>query len=293
MKIQATSFKIIEEGKETRVQLLDKNNNPVSGKNVYWEGSLYLDNNNLTTCKGLEGINVGGSLWLNNNNLTSCKGLERINVGGYLRIDYNNLTSCKGLEGINVGGDLRLDYNNLTSCKGLEGINVGGNLRLDDNNLTKIPTKEELNINSNVFDSFLSKGFLFADNILQKILSTRKKAGLTIYRTEKLGTNKKEYVVERNNTFSHGETLKQAIEDYAYKISDKDTTEYKDWNLKTLKPKEEMIQAYRKITGACSFGVKNCIEKLEIPSELTVGEVIDWSTDNYGNKKFKKFFTRD
>jgi len=33
MKIQAISFKIIEEGKETRVQLLDKNNNPVNGKN--------------------------------------------------------------------------------------------------------------------------------------------------------------------------------------------------------------------------------------------------------------------
>jgi len=175
----------------------------------------------------------------------------------------------------------------------LENVNIGGSLDLNNNNLTKTPTKEELNINSDVFDSFLSKGFLYADNILQKLISTRKKDDLTIYRTEKIGTNKREYVVKRGNIFSHGETLKQAIDDLVYKISDRDTTEYKDWNLKTLKPKAEMIQAYRKITGACETGVKNFVEKLELPEELTVNEVIGWSTDNYGHKEFEKFFIRD
>ena len=80
------------------------------------------------------------------------------------------------------------------------------------------------------------------------------------------------------------------MEDFIYKISDRDTSEYNSWDLNTVRPKEEMIKAYRKITGACSFGVKEFVNSIEVEDTLSVGEVISITEGKYGSDTFYDFF---
>ena len=91
-------------------------------------------------------------------------------------------------------------------------------------------------------------------------------------------------------TFSHGSTLKQAIEDLMFKVSDRDTSEYKSWKVSQTKNKSELIQAYRKITGACESGVKSFLSSKKIEDKMTVRKVIKLTEGHYGHNEFKQFF---
>jgi hypothetical protein len=51
-----------------------------------------------------------------------------------------------------------------------------------------------------------------------------------------------------------------------------------------------MIQAYRKITGACASGVKHFTESIDAPDELTVKEVIELTQGRFGSDEFSRFF---
>ena len=133
---------------------------------------------------------------------------------------------------------------------------------------------------------------MFADNILQRIISTKKKGDLIIYRTQKIGSKEKQFCVKRDSVFSHGKTLKEAIEDLQYKISDRDITEFKTWTKSTKVTKSKMIEAYRKITGACVLGVKDFVENNKIKNKITVEEVINVTTGKYGHSEFVRFFNR-
>jgi ribosomal protein L7/L12 len=143
-----------------------------------------------------------------------------------------------------------------------------------------------------VFESKLKKGYVLADGILEKLVSKRTKGRLTIYKTKKIGSNKERYVIQEGNNFSHGNNLKQAIEDLQYKISDRDTSEYEKWNLKTKASKAEMIKAYRKITGACAEGVKDFVNSVKVKDEMTVSSVIELTKGRFGNEVFEKFFNK-
>ena len=100
------------------------------------------------------------------------------------------------------------------------------------------------------------------------------------------------FVVQRGTSFSHGETVEKAIESLRYKLTDRDTERFKKWKLTTKVSVEDAIQAYRAITGACEFGVKNFCESIEVPKELTVSRVIKLTQGKYGNDSFKSFLGR-
>jgi hypothetical protein len=82
------------------------------------------------------------------------------------------------------------------------------------------------------------------------------------------------------------------LESLRYKLSDRDTSRFKKWNLGTQITLEDAIQAYRAITGACEFGVRQFVESNAIPKKLTVRKVIELTNGNFGDKQFSEFFVR-
>ena len=147
------------------------------------------------------------------------------------------------------------------------------------------------------FNCFFKLGFVWADNILSRFISQKSdKHGNTIYKVQALGKDNIGYVIESDGVFSHGATIKEAKESLIYKISNRDTSMYKDYTLETVVTFEEAIKMYRVITGACEAGTRNFIEGLsKKKKKYTVAEIISETKGQYGNETFKEFFndTRD
>ena len=131
-------------------------------------------------------------------------------------------------------------------------------------------------------------GFLFADNILAKIIGKKK----NVYKIQICGQTKISYCIEVDGVFSHGETIKQAKESLLYKISDRDTTKYDNYTLDTVVTFEQAIKMYRCITGACESGTKHFVENVlqDKRKKYTVKEVIELTKGQYNNKQLQEFF---
>jgi hypothetical protein len=138
--------------------------------------------------------------------------------------------------------------------------------------------------------SFKKKGLIKVDGILSWVISKRKIAELIVFKVKVVGKLEVSFVVQRADQFSHGKTVKEATESLRYKLSDRDTSRFKKWTLKTKVNVEDAIQAYRTITGACEFGVKSFCESVKVPEKLTVTEIIKLTDGRYGNKQFAEFF---
>jgi hypothetical protein len=131
--------------------------------------------------------------------------------------------------------------------------------------------------------------FIEADGIKSAVLT---KKG-NVYKVKNFGEEKQSYLIEKDGVFSHGETIKQAKESFMYKISDRDTSKYKDLNLNSVVSKEEAIKMYRTITGACESGTKYYVNSLKtVKNEYTVSEIFELTKGQYGNDIFKDFFER-
>ena len=134
--------------------------------------------------------------------------------------------------------------------------------------------------------SFARNGFTFADNVLAKIVS---KKG-NVLRVIITGKTKVSYLVTDGEAWSHGETLKVARESLIYKISSRDTTEFKKWNLETKITLAQAIKSYRAITGACEQGVKNWLENRKVLESLTIFQAIKLTRGAYGAEMYAAFF---
>ena len=98
------------------------------------------------------------------------------------------------------------------------------------------------------------------------------------------------YVVEKDGVYSHGATLKETKDSLIYKISNRDTSMYKDFTLETVVTFEEAIKMYRVITGACEAGTRNFVNGLsKKKKKYTIAEIIAETKGQYGNEKFKEF----
>ena len=100
-------------------------------------------------------------------------------------------------------------------------------------------------------------------------------------------------VTDGEDHWAHGATLEEAKSDLIYKISYRDTSDYKKLSLDDTLSFEEAIVAYRSITGACSSGTRDFIEnRLPIlhKGKYSIREIIDLTTGEYGSEKFAKFF---
>ena len=101
-------------------------------------------------------------------------------------------------------------------------------------------------------------------------------------------------VTDGEGNWSHGNFLKEAKDDLIYKIGARNKDDYNNLNLESELSFEEAIKCYRVITGACSFGTKNYIDKKLKNSmkkdKYMIQEIIEITEGEYGNEKFKNFF---
>lgn len=128
------------------------------------------------------------------------------------------------------------------------------------------------------------KPAIICDNILNEYTNKKEINGLEIFKI------KNGYVVKEGELSAHGETIKQCIEDLKFKISNRDTSKYKDCTLDTIVSQEEAIKMYRTITGACEFGTKKFCSNIKLKKEYSIKEIIDITKGQYGNETFKNFF---
>ena len=236
---------------------------------------------------------VGGYVRADNGSITAPLLAE---VGGYVRADNGSKLDFPLLA--EVGGDV-LAYNGSITAPLL--AEVGGYVRADNGSKIKLSENYKQNTKSNVRAKiianlgkrFRKKGYLFADNILSRIISKRKAGEIVVYKTAKIGNRDKViYVAQRGEVFSHGETVKQAIHDLRYKLSDRDTTKYQKWTLASVHPIADVIGAYRAITGACETGTRGFCEGKELPTKLSIKAAIKATEGQFGAREFAKFFSK-
>jgi len=170
-----------------------------------------------------------------------------------------------------------------------EGISltVGGNLDLNSNLKQKLKNYTKLDITKPI--TFQNGKYTKVDGIFTEVVNKRG----NVYKVKKLNQTKEFYIVtDGNDKFSHGETLKEAKEDLIYKInSNLDKSKYKDLTLESKLTFEEGIEAYRVITGACSFGVKDFVTTNKVKkTSYTIEEIIKLTSNSHGGSTFKEFF---
>jgi hypothetical protein len=142
------------------------------------------------------------------------------------------------------------------------------------------------------FETYLERGYVKADGILQKLVSKKKLKSIEVYEVESLGIKKeKSFLIKKGDVFSHGKTIEEAKDSLKYKISTRDTSEFKKWKVTDKKPVEDLIKAYRAITGACEFGTKQFCENQKLKPKYSIKEVITMTAGQYGSQQFAEFFT--
>ena len=271
-------------------------------------GTLYLRNTKITSLPN--NLTVGGGIDLSNSSIKTIP--QNLTVHTFLDLGDTNITSLP--DNLTVGGYLDLEYSNIIKIP--NNLTVYGYLCLEGTKIEEVPNDSLIygciyyNDNRMVHPSFSledydkrqkfrnepifweSNGvrYIKVDDILSIIDSHHG----NVYRTHQVGYDKELYIVtDGENNWAHGETLKEAKLDLIYKISDRDTSAYKNMSLDDVLTFEEAIIAYRTITGACSAGTRDFIEhRLPEPRKktYTIGEIIELTDNEYGSDKFKEFF---
>jgi len=129
---------------------------------------------------------------------------------------------------------------------------------------------------------------IIADGILSEVIEHKG----NVYKVKNYGSDNISYFIKDGDVCSHGETLKEAKESLIYKLSNRDTSQYKGYTLDTKVSKKEAIRMYRAITGACEHGTRMFVTLSgKVPRSLTIKKIIELTEGQYGNDTFKKFFT--
>ena len=131
-------------------------------------------------------------------------------------------------------------------------------------------------------------GLFLSDGILAESVSKRG----NVSRVKIVGQQKISYIVRQGDHTAHGKTLAEARADLLVKLGNRDTTPYKSWTPKTEVSLEEMIVAYRTITGACGAGVSHFLSSKNYKGKLSVAFVIKETEGRYGHETFKGFFSK-
>ena len=230
--------------------------------------------------------------------------MENFNVGKYKltknefygidvcpdSLDLGSLTSIPAGFNPTVGG--YLDLGSLTS------IPAGFNPTVEDylylGSLTSIPE----GFNKSIYENkktdiifFQDKRYCLIDWIFAECISIKRK----VIKLKKIGKTEFFYAVtDGNGKWAHGDSAKEAKDDLIYKISNNsDKNNYVNLTLNSVLTLPESIEAYRVITGACSFGTKDFIESNNIENKsYTIQQIIEITKGKYGHDTFKNFFNK-
>jgi hypothetical protein len=137
---------------------------------------------------------------------------------------------------------------------------------------------------------FNAKGYTIADGILGKIINSKPNVKKIIPAGKKTAL----YVVGNGKgLFAHGDSIKEATQELAFKAGDRDASEFKGLPLDTLKDPIEWAFVYRMVTGACKYGTNEFMNRHDLTKKYTLSELIEITKDQWGHKTFKEFFTNE
>ena len=130
--------------------------------------------------------------------------------------------------------------------------------------------------------------YILVDGEFNEVISKR---GF-VYKVKQIGKVKEYYLVtDGNGKYAHGDTIKDAKEDLIYKLSNRSKSDFDGLNPDERLSFEKAIECYRVITGACSVGVKNFIDKNNIEKkEYSINDIIFLTSKEYGGDSFSRFF---
>ena len=240
----------------------------------------FLDKYGVKYTRDGDTVEVGGNLHLGYNQLTSLpESFGNLKVGGDLHLCYNKLTSLpESFGNLKVGGDLYLYNNQLTSLpESFGNLKVGGNLYLGYNQLKETPTTRRMT-------PTVERDWCFIDGIVREIVSKKKAGELTIIKTPF------DFIVGNGEVWAHGKTVKDATEDYQFKLLETDPDSIKDIDLDKPMSHAEAINVYRAVTRSCREGVRQWMSGKTFPEPITVRQIIGMTEGAYGGDTFKSFF---
>ena len=188
-----------------------------------------------------------------------------------------------------VGGSLDLRGTAITSLP--DSLMVGGYLNLEG---TAIKQPKAINRPSPDFSfkvklsvecRFNIRGFTATDGILAKILSAKGSVKKIVI----VGKKTTSYLItDDKGNYAHGDTIKQARDDLAFKTSKRDASEWKSLPPTTKKTPPEWAGVYRDCTGACASGIKHFMEgKGKLKAKYTLAEILEQTKGAYGYEQFK------
>ena len=250
---------------------------------------------------------IGGSLRISG----SAKFEALTTVGGDVRVSgsakFEALTTVGG--DVSVYNSAKFDAPKLTTVGGYVSVynsakfdapkltTVGGYVRVDSTANLDAPKLENKN-NTSAKEiaaralslSFSLRGLIKIDGILSWLISEKTIGNVTVYEIKIVGKLNNSYAVKRGDVYSHGETIEKAIADLRYKISSRDTSEFKDWNVSAKRTSDYCIKAYRVITGACEQGVRDFCKSMDLEKKYSLQEIFKITEGKFGSQEFVKFF---
>ena len=254
-----------------------------SDGSFYYGGWLGLEGTQITALP--DNLTVGGGLNLEGTQITALP--DNLTVGGWLNLRGTQITALP--DNLTVGGWLNLEGTQITALP--DNLTVGGGG--EDIYSCAISREEKNKIQPAVvifqtMFTWQNGKYIMADDIFSEVVSNRK----NIYRIKNISRAEVEYLVtDGDGKWAHGKTLKEAKADLVYKISDRDTSKYKDLTLDSVLNHEKAIEMYRTITGACASGTRGFVETLtKVKKEYTIREIIDLTKGCFGNQVVKQFF---
>jgi hypothetical protein len=129
----------------------------------------------------------------------------------------------------------------------------------------------------------------FSDGVFGRVVST--KGNIKKLKTD---NGKIIYLATDGNNTAHGDTVKEALSELAFKCAEKDVSKYKNMPKSTKHTPEDWAIIYRAVTGACRIGCKMFIESQgKMKKKYTLAEIIDLTKGQYRHDVFVKTVTND
>ena len=167
-------------------------------------------------------------------------------------------------------------------------VEVGGNLYLGPNQITSLPESfGNLKVGGNLWLGMtptVERDWCFIDGFVREIVSKKKVGELQIIKTPF------DFIVGNGEVWAHGKTIKDATEDYQFKLMSVDPESIKDIDLDKPMTHAEAINVYRAVTRSCREGVRQWMSGKTFPEPITVRQIIGMTGGAYGGSKFAKFF---
>ncbi|WP_457797598.1 hypothetical protein [Methylocystis sp. S23] len=144
------------------------------------------------------------------------------------------------------------------------------------------------------------RAFAIFDGMGCVVLSEKEIEGVTVRHCQKSHFDTGEcigdkfYVASSNGKNAHGDSIREAIEELAFKGGERNVEQYRNMPLDTEKSPQDWAFVYRMVTGACQFGVREFIgSKGQLKESYSLKEILEETRGAFGHDKFKSVVSCD